>query len=439
MSNIYNLYITFGTIPCLYSQVNIYYEKNPSYIWFRSGGHFDYNSNSVPENLKYYYHMCGSDKDYINNHYKDIVKRIKKIKENDSKAKFNIYTDDSRVQFFLKPIVLANVYNDINNIIIISEGNITEYLYRDIKMNDSEFQEKRWNELIKNISDEKYDDDILKISNYCFWLSTQKNVKFLLPYSELLENNSVSKKYKSTMNLIPLDIEDLYKKLPYEYKNNFTQNCSFKFEKKQKYIIILGTYDFGSKEYTALLYENLIDQMKYDYENNYKLLFKAHPLFPVSANKSFENYLHKSDIEFIPEKMPLETLLWENENIMIGGFCSSINSLIDCKRTKSFFGEKIGFVKLLAKKNMFEANEYNILLSQKLASNMLNLYYSEADNKMDLNKTISNLKNEQKIIIKENKELAKQINTLQDKIIQLENNLLRIILKKLKNKFNFKR
>ena len=39
-------------------------------------------------------------------------------------------------------------------------------------------------------------------------------------------------------------------------------------------MIILGTYDFGSKEKTALIYENLIEQMKYDYQNDYILLFK---------------------------------------------------------------------------------------------------------------------------------------------------------------------
>lgn len=35
---VYNLYITFGTLPALYAQINLFYDLNPSYVWVRSGG-----------------------------------------------------------------------------------------------------------------------------------------------------------------------------------------------------------------------------------------------------------------------------------------------------------------------------------------------------------------------------------------------------------------
>ena len=41
MSNIYNVYLTFGTIPSLYAQMNAYIDSNPSAIFARSDGYFD--------------------------------------------------------------------------------------------------------------------------------------------------------------------------------------------------------------------------------------------------------------------------------------------------------------------------------------------------------------------------------------------------------------
>ena len=63
--NIYNLYITFGTIPCLYAQINLYYDNCPGYVWYRSGGHFNYNHKPALHNLKYHYKMIGNDNDYL--------------------------------------------------------------------------------------------------------------------------------------------------------------------------------------------------------------------------------------------------------------------------------------------------------------------------------------------------------------------------------------
>lgn len=442
MSHIYNLYITFGTIPALYAQINVFLDKNPSYLWVRSGGHFDVNKLDVIDNLKYYHKFEGYDMNFIKEQYKDVLNKIFEIKRNDSNAKFNIYTDDSRVQFSLKPIILSDINNDIEKIVMISEGNISQYMYDDIKKDDKTYQKSQWKKLINGIKEGNNDEDLLKIENYCFWLSTKKNVEYLIPHINLLYNKNVSNEYKKEMNLKNFNIEKLYAKLPNKYKKNIFGDVMIELNHNDNYIIIVGTYDFGSKHLTAIIYENLLDQMLRDYGKDYRFMFKAHPLFPVSDNKWLEDYLNSHSIIIIPEKIPLEPLLWDNKNLLIGGFCSTINSMINPSRTKFFFGEKIGFSELLDKNNLFNARNYNVLISQKLASGILNIYYENVSIKQALESEINVLQKNYNVILNEKNELSERVRKLEQKIkkideIEKNNEIVNKLLnpiRKLKNK-----
>ena len=90
-NNIYNLYITFGTLPALYSQINVFLDKNPSYIWTRSGGTF-ISDKHFPNNLKFYKKFDGfNDVDFFDNQYKNIVEKINNIREENTNAHFNIF------------------------------------------------------------------------------------------------------------------------------------------------------------------------------------------------------------------------------------------------------------------------------------------------------------------------------------------------------------
>lgn len=367
MLNEYIFYITFGTIPALYAETKIFLDKAPSYLFVRSKGNFD---SKVVQNLEYvksYYEFSGTDIDYICNQYHVIYQEIRKIKKNDNNAKFIVYIDDSRVQYMLKPFLKANALEDIKKIVMISEGNISEQMFSNLNEDDEEKTAKKWSDLI---CDYNNDDKLVKIDNYAFWLSTQKNVYYYLPYYKLLNNKNISIEYKNKMNLYNLDIEKLYNKLNKNQKKYIYKNLDLKIDKAKKYLIIIGTYDFGSKELTDIVYQNLIDQATNDYKD-YKILYKAHPLFPVEKNQNFNEYLLDKNIEILPNKLPLEIVLWENKNIMVGGFASSINSLIEPSRTKFFFGDMIGYAKILYKNSRLKPKSYNVIVSQTLASNLI--------------------------------------------------------------------
>ena len=377
MKKNYNIYLTFGSIPLLYAQTNIFLDKSPSYIWYYRDNFFNINDKNVSDNLKYYHKINGFDYNYMKFEYKDIIKKLKEIKNNDEGALFTVFIDDSRVQFYLKPFLLSGFFNDINKIVIISEGNITQYMYSEIGKYSIQEQKKEWDLLINQIieNSNKADESLMKIKNYSFYLSTKKNVEYIMPYHELLNNPRIPKVYRDKMNISNLNLEKMYDLLTTNQKSvlhgNVLDDIIQSINKVNKYVIIIGTYDFGDKDITTFIYENLIDQVLIDYGDKYDFLFKAHPLFPVSDNKEFEKYLNNHNITILPERIPLELLLWTKKNIFVGGFCSTINSMIKPSRTKFFFGEKIGYVKLMDKNNMFDASIYNGMLSQKLAQKLI--------------------------------------------------------------------
>lgn len=402
MANNYNFYMVFGSVPTMYAQINIFLDDTPSYIWYYRDNFFDINSKYYPKNLKLYYQTKGFDTEFLKDTCYNIKSKIEEIKKKDKKAKFNIFIDDSRVQFYLKPFILSDSIKDINNVIILSEGSISQYMYYDISSNDEHVQKKRWNSLIENIKNNKenVDNELMIISNYSFWLSTNKNIKYILPYYELLENKNVSLEYKNKMNLYNMDIEKMYDKLSYHQKmvikGDFDKNV--KIDKNKKYLVIIGTYDFGDKEITSFIYENLIDQALIDFGVEYTFLFKAHPLFPVSENHRLEEYLNNHDIEILPSNLPLEIFLWDNKNIMMGGFSSSIQSLIKPKRMKFVFGEKLGYYNLFYKNKLCNSIDYNIKVSQKLGYELILKYNKDNLKLKNLDEEIKQLKQEIKLL-----------------------------------------
>lgn len=366
MNNIYNIYLTFGTIPSLYSEISILLDKIPSCLFVRSSGDFNFNYLEKLDYVLNYYKFIGGDQEYLNEGYKEVKNSLVEIKKKNENAKFNIYIDDSRVQFYIKPFIEAKALNDINNIIILSEGNITAQMFYQI--NDGYFEETaaKWNKLIKNYND----NDLSIIDNYSFWLSTKKNVKYLLPYYNKFNCNIISKEKFNKMNLGDFTIEKKFNKLSKADKKILYNYKLDVFDLKQKNLIIIGSYDLGSKDLTYILYKNLIDQILYDY-SDYKIFYKPHPIFPVFSNKKLEEYLKSRKIEIIAENVPLEMILWQYDNIVIGGFSSSINSLIELNRTKFIFGSRIGYTKIIYDDSQYIPKIYNIEVSQIMGADLI--------------------------------------------------------------------
>ena len=403
MDNICNLYITFGTLPALYAQMNIYLDSTPSYVWVRNGGYYNYKKNP-PNNLKFYQKFDGcDDADFLNIQYRDITDKMNEIIQDNSKVKFNIICDDSRIQFILKIIVPMHLQFRISKTIIISEGNMTESMYRNVNENYFITTKLKWEKLLnkESYSEDEWNKQLQNIDNYAFWLATQDNVEYLIPNLETLTNY---KNYK--MNLISLNLLEMYNKLNNTAQkdlvnNTIPQNIEREFSNiNNKIIIITGTYDFVNNEITTFIYSNLINKVIDDYGKEYSLFYKAHPLFPVEKNEQFTTFLELNNISILPEKLPLEILLWGYPHVKIGGFCSSMYSLILTEQIKFFFGELNGFSKYIFKRDDPKYKFYNLELSQDMALlslqcyNKYNGYNSSIDNKLkNINDSLQEIKN----------------------------------------------
>ena len=419
MKNNCIFYLTFGTVPSLFSEMNIFLNKTPSYIFVRSGGKFDPSCIKVLKHVLFYHKFTGGDMSYIEDQYKIVKDKILEAKSKNKNVKFIIYIDDSRVQYYLKPFKEANALDDISEINILSEGNASKFMYYKLKQNDEIECEKRWNDLVENGSDQ----DLIRIDNFAFYLSTKKIYKYLLPYFEHFNNRNVSKEYRDKMKLEKFPVEEMYGKLNNEQKKYIYDFGELNIDRNKKYFVIIGTIDFGGMETNTGVLENLIDQMYYDYQD-YKLLYKAHPLSKVEENETLMKYLKEKSIEIIPNKIPIEILLWEYKNIDIGGFSSSIFSLIEPSRVKFIFGQKLGYADILFDETKNQLKTYNLLVSQNFACHLIiennklieriERLESSNDNLRLLNDELQ--KQVEKLIHIENKRVSKKVRRSLSKI-----------------------
>lgn len=403
-----NLYIVFGTIPSLYAQINTFVDKTESYVWVRQTGFFQ--PGGISENVHHYQKLHNLDMNFLTDDCSDIVKKIKEILISNKDVKFTVYTDDVRVQLILKPLIIAGIYNRIDKYILLSEGSLTvTYLTSICDSYESEMRTK-WKYLVDNIEqDINVDDKLVGVDKYAPWFACSHNTEYLMPYKELIENiiNNSEHSFLKKIVLKEYNLDNLFLKLNETTQKNFIpSDFNYKFNKNKKHLIIIGTYNFGTPELTLSIYVNLIDNLLIDIKGKYVLFFKPHPLFPVIKDSKLEEYLLNNNIKILPAKMPLEVLLWRHSNIYISGFCSSINSLVKPEKTKSFFGDRIGFSKLIDAAGKFNAKIYQLELSQDIASGLLR---NQENNYI----AFDNLN-------RKNDELLNNINTLNKKIIHLE-------------------
>lgn len=395
---IYNIYITFGTLPALYAQMNVFLDNSDSYIWTRSGGTFIPEKN-FPKNLKYYKKFdVFNDDVFFKEQFKEIKDKLCEIVFKNQNIKLNIFCDDSRIQFIWKIFTEINIEKNINKFIMISEGNITEYMSRFV--NDDYFEEMsiQWNnimKLLKNpyVSVQEKDACLADINKYSFYLSTLNNFEYLIPNLNLLKKNTQLNKFSSNMHLSEINLFEMYKNLDVKIRECFINNALTDLEIKKtiqninnKILIINGTYNFVNDEISSFIYSNLINRVIDDYKKDYIIFYKAHPLYPVERNPEFLQFLQKNKVIILSEKFPIEIALWEYNHIKIGGFCSTIYSLIPKEQVAFFFGDLNGFAKYIFKDNFY--NYYNIHLSQDVASLSLKYYYKWNDYFKNLDNSI---------------------------------------------------
>ena len=426
-----DVYIVFGTIPCLYACVNTLSSKNKYILYSRRKV---INETFLEKNFKINY-LQEYDCDFIKKDVENIIADLCKID-----TKINLYTDDVRVQLLL-PIVSNEILEKkIKKIYMISEGNITYDLF------------ENWNKSIDNelkgLMKTTDIENILNLKSYPFSLIKEKKYCYLCPCLDKLRSEKKFQTNFLNYNFYDLDLKEKYLNLSKDTRYGMINEQMQKITKlKEQKLIVIGTYKIGDLKINDEIYIQLMKHYMEEYKN-YKLFFKPHPLYSISKEDKLKIFLDENNIEIIGGSTPLELLIWNDDNTYVAGFCSSINHLISSDKTLELFGGKIGF------SNYYKFNDYSTIeINQNLINDFNKDYYKMKlylENKMnELEK-----KNNYTIELMRNKEdyLLKLMNEKEDFLIKLMNDkesninnrvdknlkCINLIMEKQNKKVNFK-
>ena len=361
--NEYNIFLVKETLPILLSSFDMVKGKDvPSYIYY------DRDDTLNIDNIKAMFTNVTVSEytgkaDILNNQFsKNIVPEVKEFVKNillkDENAYFNIYVtaeyywmgliaveglglSDDRVQ----TTMYSCGTNDYANCHIEEQENIYDNYKKEKEYFNNEIDKVK-----SNLYNE--DEDFIYLSTgrgenleiYPALLNgLRKNVKYYLQYPELLQiENSQIKSDLDNANIEKIVIRDEFNNLTEEQKQDLykclgidKQEFDEKYfnEASKDYLIITGTKPFYAG-FTQEEFENIIEQIVREYGNEYKILYKPHPM--ALPDENAKKYLDSMNIEVLPGRMPLEAITFMYDNIKLGGFASSLYMNIDGGNTLFF-------------------------------------------------------------------------------------------------------
>ena len=361
--NEYNIFLVKETLPILLSSFDmVKYKDVPSYIYY------DRDDTLNIDNIKAMFTNVTVSEytgkaDILNNQFsKNIVPEVKEFVKNilakDENAYFNVYVTAEYYWMGLIAVeglglsddrVHTTMYscgtNDYANCHIEEQKNVYENYIK---------EKEYFNNLIDKVKSNLYNED--ESFNY---LSTgrgenleiypallnalRKNVKYYLQYPELLQiENSQIKSDLDNANIEKIVLRDEFNNLT-EYQKQDLYKCigidksefdeKYFNESRKDYLIITGTKPFYAG-FSQEEFENIIEQIVSKYGDEYKVLYKPHPM--ALPDENAEKYLDSMNIEVLPGRMPIEAITFVYDNIKLGGFASSLYMNIDGGNTLFF-------------------------------------------------------------------------------------------------------
>lgn len=117
------------------------------------------------------------------------------------------------------------------------------------------------------------------------------------------------------------------------------ESMSFYFNHhNKKNLLILGTSTNGESNVNFASFDNYINYLNIQYQNDYKMFYKGHPQFP--SNQARKDLFEEKEITELPNSIPVETLMLLYPNVYIGGYAgTSFQSSLE-DQTVFFFGTK---------------------------------------------------------------------------------------------------
>lgn len=362
----YNIFILKETLPTLLASFDMVKEKDvSSYVWYDRNDtlNVDYIKEMFTDVTisKYIGQEDSNNKQFSEDLLPEIREFIKDKTSKDENAHFNVYVTAEYYWMGLIAVEGVGLPDERVHTTMYSCGTNDYVNNYDITKNDiyEEFlkEKEKFNILVDKIKSNLYEEteefDYLKRAtgqelnvNLSMLNALRDNVTYYLQYPEILtSSDSKVKEEMDNANIEKIVIKEQFDNLSEEQKQNFLKCANLdkeKFDEKyfntqdKDYLIITGTKPYYGG-YTQEEFENVIQQIVNKYEQQYKILYKPHPM--AIPDEEQQKYLNNLNIEVLPGRMPLEAITFVYDNLKLGGFASSLYMNID-KGSTLFFISK---------------------------------------------------------------------------------------------------
>ena len=360
--NEYNIFLVKETLPILLSSFNMVKEKNiPSYIYYDRSDTL--NTDNIKEMFTDVTISEYIGKPDINNTQfsekiiPEVREFIKDKLSKDENAYFNIYVTAEYYWMGIIAVEGLGLSDERVNTTMYSCGT-NDYVNSYMETGDNVYEEflkekDNFNNILDKIKSNLYnDEDYTYLSTgkgqelrlYLALLNASRdNVVYYLQYPELLPiTDTKIKEEINNANIEKIVIREQFNKLAEEQKQDLYKCIGInkqEFDEKyfnsqdKDYLIITGTKPYYGG-YSQEEFENIINQIVNKYGQQYKILYKPHPMALPDTNQ--EKYLNDLNIEVLPGRMPIEAITFMYDNLKLGGFASSLYMNIDKGNTLFF-------------------------------------------------------------------------------------------------------
>ena len=325
-------YITFGTMPALYTGLHLLSHDKPSYAYFDRANTFD------PAEFPKHVQVTTSAEQNLSEMRDAMKRRILEINAAEPTAVFGLWVDDIRSRLSYDWFVAQGIDSARVKVTMLSDGAATYnnfYIY----FGDPATAEQNWNATAEEVEALDWNHGgqypvtrgLEEFSAYArpYYLATRPNYRLMLQNKDLMESSGpFITEQLARMKMESIQPYELLTALPETAKQQFYRMAKFDYsvfkamfdESPKKNLVILGTSHTSteSEQRQAAYVEQIVQQ----YGSQYDLFFKPHP-----ADGSSTDYPERFEgLKLLPGQMPFEIFSWAllDEIDLIGGYPSTI-------------------------------------------------------------------------------------------------------------------
>ena len=336
-------YTTFGTMPTLYSGLDVLSHDKPSYFTYQRTNTF--NKVKFPKHVTVRPIESDEMKQGI---FEEIMAKIVEISENEPNAIFGFFVDDLRSRMTYDWFIAQGINPARIKTTLVSDGTATYNEFYN-KFGSAKTGETKWKQYAQFV------DDLLATPfertgtynpncdsfGYSYYTVTLPNYRYMMQDESLLETNSLFVKAKlKDMNTLSVTPYELLEKLTTERQAEFFEMANFeksKFEamfdeSPKPNLVIIGTSKSANKDQ-----KSYVSKIHKEKREKYNIFFKPHPNDDTA--KEYENLF--SGLKLLPGQMPFEIFVWSliDKIDLIGGYSSTVYLTVPIEKVDFIFDE----------------------------------------------------------------------------------------------------